>query len=943
MDSSHTPRRWLLVAALLTVLSAAAAFRFYRLHELPVGLHYDEAANGILAGEIARGLKTPLFIPSYTGKEVLFFYWAALWMKALGVTTFTLRLAAATLGVTTVGATVWALYELLHDFPDRVWIALTAAALLAVSFWHVLLSRYGFRAIAQPLLQAVTVAALWHGIRLTPLQPRLPEQVAWHLLAGLFCGLTAYTYLAARAFPIPLAAAIGTLILVDRRHRRGRLTQALIFVGTATLALAPLAYYWMTHPGSFTTRARQVAANSWADAWRGVLACLQMLFLKGDPYIRFNLPERPLFHPVVAALFLLGVGTAIWRLRQSIGKSGSPRQLAATVFLLVLLPVMLLPSALATDEITPSNLRAVGLLPFVYAFPALGVATLAALLRRLGHFGARVVPFVYPAACILILALGGARTASAYSAWASSPALYYAADGDLADVADYLNRSDLSSTTPYVASQHYRHPTVAFLADAYPEVRWLVSGKSVVFPPSGEALLLFPRSASQDLDWVHSVLPQRALAAAPPGPDGEPAFHAYRTARAEAPRPSQRRSTNLGQAVELMGHSILNQPYSGETVDVAIWWRVTAPADQPDYHAIVRLADRWGSIWGESQPVHYPSEQWEVGELIIDHISVPIAPGAPPGDYLLQFALYSPGADIRLPVLDDVGAYAGLHVELPVAIRPARAPVSVDDLGLDRQLDAVIDNLILLGIRLDTTTTRPGEPLYLTLFWKAAEPPLPPHELRLQLGDTILHQGDPVHDTYPFSAWKAGEVIADRYDARVPLDVVPGEHPLILRIGGERGRKVSLAKIVVQATDRNFEVPPLGNTLGMTLGDSVELVGYDLSSDSVVPGETLPLTLTWRAQTEMRTDYTVFVHLLAPDGSMTGQQDRQPMGGRYPTTLWAAGEVVTDVYEIPIDPAAPPGKHRIEVGMYVAETGTRLPVPGQDENAVTLQGVYVTE
>ena len=37
---------------------------------------------------------------------------------------------------------------------------------------------------------------------------------------------------------------------------------------------------------------------------------------------------------------------------------------------------MLLPSALAPDGIPPSNLRTVGLLPFIYVFPALALSSL---------------------------------------------------------------------------------------------------------------------------------------------------------------------------------------------------------------------------------------------------------------------------------------------------------------------------------------------------------------------------------------------------------------------------------------------------------------------------------------------------------------------------------------------------------------------------------------
>jgi hypothetical protein len=100
----------------------------------------------------------------------------------------------------------------------------------------------------------------------------------------------------------------------------------------------------------------------------------------------------------------------------------------------------------------------------------------------------------------------------------------------------------------------------------------------------------------------------------------------------------------------------------------------------------------------------------------------------------------------------------------------------------------------------------------------------------------------------------------------------------------------------------------------------------------------------------MDEDYTVFTHLIAPDGSMTGQRDSQPVGGTYPTSLWLAGEVVADVYEIPVRADAPPGAHRLEVGMYVAETGARLPacgeqgrtIAGAPDDAILLQTVTVT-
>ncbi len=81
--------RW----GMVVVLLAAAWLRLGRLPELPVGLHYDEAANLILTRQIAEGSYRPLFIRAYTGKEVLFFYAAAPWVRMTGGAAWGLRAA----------------------------------------------------------------------------------------------------------------------------------------------------------------------------------------------------------------------------------------------------------------------------------------------------------------------------------------------------------------------------------------------------------------------------------------------------------------------------------------------------------------------------------------------------------------------------------------------------------------------------------------------------------------------------------------------------------------------------------------------------------------------------------------------------------------------------------------------------------------------------------
>jgi hypothetical protein len=219
----------------------------------------------------------------------------------------------------------------------------------------------------------------------------------------------------------------------------------------------------------------------------------------------------------------------------------------------------------------------------------------------------------------------------------------------------------------------------------------------------------------------------------------------------------------------------------------------------------------------------------------------------------------------------------------------------------------------------------------------------------------MLYAGAPVHATYPTSHWTAGEIVADRYDPRLPHDFPPGDHSLWLGLrdpatgqavswsgGGEEGVPLALGTVTVLATDRVFEVPFISHGVTATLSDQVDLLGYELSTEKVAPGEALTLTLYWQTLTETEEDYTVFTHLLARDGSIAGQHDSQPVGGTYPTSLWLLGEVVADTHEIPVRADAGSGVHRLEVGMYVAETGARLPVAGTSDDAIILQLITIT-
>ena len=91
-------------------------------------------------------------------------------------------------------------------------VALLATIFIATSFWHVLMSRLGFRSIGEPFIQALALAALFRGLRL--------NRWGWIAIAGALIGLNLYTYLAARLFPVAIAAIFFFLIAFDRGQRQ---------------------------------------------------------------------------------------------------------------------------------------------------------------------------------------------------------------------------------------------------------------------------------------------------------------------------------------------------------------------------------------------------------------------------------------------------------------------------------------------------------------------------------------------------------------------------------------------------------------------------------------------------------------------------------------------------------------------------------------------------
>jgi 4-amino-4-deoxy-L-arabinose transferase-like glycosyltransferase len=137
--------------------------------------------------------------------------------------------------------------------------------------------------------------------------------------------------------------------------------------------------------------------------------------------------------------------------------------------------------------------------------------------------------------------------------------------------------------------------------------------------------------------------------------------------------------------------------------------------------------------------------------------------------------------------------------------------------------------------------------------------------------------------------------------------------------------------------------PEIAFPLNYNFGNLITLEGYDIAyPQPLQPGDTIRLTLYWRGQAPIPANYKVFNQMYAGDGKMQAQRDGYPVCDGRETWRWDPGELITDVYDIPVAADADDGLYPLYTGFYVEETGDRLPVFDPAGNEIGTQ-VHVTD
>jgi 4-amino-4-deoxy-L-arabinose transferase-like glycosyltransferase len=719
---------------------------------------------------------------------------------------------------------------------------------------------------------------------------------------------------------------------------------------------------------------------------QSIVLHLKMFFIEGDPYFRYNAVYnghgRPYFTWLEGILLLVGIGVALWRLLNPTPRPpphtwrGGEQPLAlrergrgegllaserAAYFLALLSPLMVIPSVISVGGLPPSNMRSLGMIPLIFVLVAVGFEALFERSSQLSavsyqrknrqniinrtkeepvtlpspnsgrdgfRAGGRGWGVVGPSRAlavltILTLLIGGVMAAQTYFAWARDPALFYETDADISAAAKWLPAHVDDTTIPYIAARDRGHPTM--IIAPIPPVTWL--GRDSLFrPPPGKiGLYIFPRSAPPPADWLAWLAPGR-ITDLPLGPDGRTAFEAFRlTSETPLPPSDPLPAETVTNGLMTLVGTQMPPLAAGQKGQIVMDWQINQPPPFADFTPLLQLEDAQGNVLYRGDAYLIETDRWRPGEVYFQRMAVQVPDGTPPGSYAVKIAWVGKASNTYVPYTHPGGGQAGIWAEIG-QMEVQRPAVFPDASALTMSVAQPVEmapGVRLLGWNPAPDSARPGETLPLTFFWQATHASRPRPSITLEgllsseAGDeTSLWTGAPVDNLYPSDRWTDGELVTDHERWPIPRDQAAGTYTLALRVGG---KTVSLGTVDIHGLPRVFDAPAVGQRVNDRLGDALELYGYTMTaSDSG-----LQIGLVWHALDTVSQDYTVFVHVVDALGNIVAQQDVMPQNGEYPTTLWAAGEYVTDSHTFA---KLPDGPLRLRVGLYLQADGTRLPV-----------------
>ncbi|MEZ4437828.1 MAG: glycosyltransferase family 39 protein [Polyangiaceae bacterium] len=143
-----------------------------------------------------------------------------------------------------------------------------------------------------------------------------------------------------------------------------------------------------------------------------------------------------------------------------------------------------------------------------------------------------------------------------------------------------------------------------------------------------------------------------------------------------------------------------------------------------------------------------------------------------------------------------------------------------------------------------------------------------------------------------------------------------GEVLLASSLSGGAPNDNPLEPFVLSAPPPRIQHPVQG-----TFGRELSALGWEIRDeenrlvDVVVAGRRYRMTFYFRVIAPLRRDYSSFIHIDGQGRRHNG--DHAPLGGHYGTTLWRAGDVIADPYDLELEPNFTRGDYRVHFGFFI--------------------------
>ncbi len=404
--NTRMPRGWTL-AMLVGIMFVAVLFRFTNLNGIPSEMTSDHVEKILDSQRILNG-NPQVFFPNNGGREPIQFYLMAIisQIPSLGMNFFTLKFLTAIEGLICIPVLWWMGREIIGEEEPELGnvVGLLLAALVAVSYWHTMLSRLGLRIVLTVIVTGLLIIFLSRAIR--------RNGRGDFIKAGLVLGIGVYAYQAVRMLPVVVVAGVALAIIFSlfRAGRRAQIwryiTNTVVLVVMTMAVFVPMAGFARDYPEDFWRRTsgrllgddtvqttdangqivtRNATIEERMSAFQqniGILVnnirnALLMYNWKGDVAWITAVPNRPEMDVFTGSLLIVGLGA--WGVRMVKRRDPADWLMPAALF------IMLLPSALsiAYPIENPSATRTSGSLPEAYLFAALPLAMIWLAIRRL--------------------------------------------------------------------------------------------------------------------------------------------------------------------------------------------------------------------------------------------------------------------------------------------------------------------------------------------------------------------------------------------------------------------------------------------------------------------------------------------------------------------------------------------------------------------------------